>query len=348
MRVVTIEDSELLQLAKEASLKGRAIPFEYGEDRLLIKTCHPDFLEREISGYESCSEFYPVPEMKGFFADEANGYLVYKYEDSVGENTGLLVDLFSGNLSPSERDFEKIIAMYESGFQRSLARNRGKAADIFFKERIKTRLDVFYDADFLDRSFSFVLNGRRVSVPLRKRVDEIRHFFRNDQETWCVISQCDPNDLNIGTRPILFDFTAGGYVPLWAEFATLFWYQLAQGSHLSLKYNANAFQGHERIFDTADSVLLEKDSLVHIPARSRLEFVKAYIENVILPLWNRTRDDLWYEQFKHYAAMKILCVFDVTKMEQADQLLSLGYLEAIFNLTPTHPRDLINLFTHER
>lgn len=347
MQIALIEDRNLLRSAKAEAKTGHAVPFEYNGRKFFLKVCRRDLLKREIDGYGSCREFYPVPKMEGFFKDETSGYLIYEYESTIGKDKGLLVDLFSNNTANRE-SLEKIISMYESAFEQSLTKNVGHAADIFFKDRIPTRLEVFYDQEFLKKAFDFTFNGRKISIALQQYVDEIQSFFSHENEKWCVVSQCDANDLNIGTKPVLFDFTAGGHVPLWAEFATLFWYQLAQGSYLSLKYNANAFRGHERIFDTADSVLLEKDSLAHIPAQSRIEFVKVYIERVISPLWDRVKDDLWYEQFKYYAAMKILCVFDVSKMEQADQLLSLGYLEAIFNLTPTHPRDLINLFMHER
>ena len=41
--------------------------------------------------------------------------------------------------------------------------------------------------------------------------------------------------------------------------------------------------------------------------------------------------DDWYNDFKNYFAMKVLAVFDVSKMSKKDMLLSLGYLELFYN-----------------
>jgi hypothetical protein len=253
--------------------------------------------------------------------------------------------VFSGS-SPSDPAFGKVLEMYADAFRKSLYQDIGRAADIFFKDRIATRLRGLYDDAFLDRTSNFEFNGQELAVRLRPIVEQISSFFSTDRVTWCVISQCDPNDLNIGIKPILFDFTAGGYVPIWAEFATLFWYQLAQGSHLSPRYNKQHFEHHSAIFQKLDAVEFDGRRLKHSPQALRRSFVEGYIEKVLTPLWDQIgEDESWYEQFRNYIAMKILCVFNLTSMSDEDRLLSISYLELIYNRqAPKHPRDLLALF----
>jgi hypothetical protein len=154
----------------------------------------------------------------------------------------------------------------------------------------------------------------------------------NKKNEYCVISQCDPNDLNIGTKPIILDYFGGGYNPLMAEFAILFWYCVAQGNYFSVVYNKKEYTNHPAIIKMIDKVTFDKGRLSHYPSNKRIKFLINYIKKVIAPLVKEMPKNYdWYEDFKNYLAMRIISVFDISKMEEKDRLLSLAYLDIFYN-----------------
>ena len=48
-------------------------------------------------------------------------------------------------------------------------------------------------------------------------------FLKKSVKLECSLSQGDPNTLNIGTKPIFFDFATSGYNPIICEFSAMFW-----------------------------------------------------------------------------------------------------------------------------
>ncbi len=320
--------------------------FSLGEDKFFFKVLDKHNFVRERDGYKSISEYYPVPKLiHASSSIKKDGLLIFEYEDTIGKNCGLLVDQFA-HKKKLDKDFINILNLYRDIFLKTLKKADGAAVDIFFKDRVKTRLSEYYESSFIEKNVNFKLNGVQISGNLTEILENINKFFDNKNTKWCVMSQCDPNDLNIGTKPIIFDYTAGGNVPLMAEFATLFWYQLAQGSYLSLKYNREAFVEHRDIYKSMDFVELDGGKLKHVPSHLRLAFIKEYINHVIKPCFERipfADRSSWYEEFKNYLAMKIIGVFDVSKMSKKDQLLSIGYLHLFYNTKVIDFDDLVSL-----
>lgn len=345
MILPTIANEALRSYVIECAESKATFTLEFDNVLYFIKTCSPELLEREVAGYRSCREFYPVPELVGVIKLETHAYLVYEYEKSISKETGLLVDFFA-NPTGNIDDVASVLKMYATVFKSSLCKSQKSCARIFFEDRISTRINTFYGEEFCSKEHEVVLNGQKLTVSLDSHIKKIEEFFSQSKEKWCVVSQCDPNDLNIGTKPILLDFTAGGKVPIWAEFATFFWYQLAQGGHLSLVYNPKAFEDHAAILGNKDLLICDNGTIAHKPIPLRKAFAAAYIEQVLSPIWNEIGTEGWYLEFKNYMAMRILGVFDVSKMTPSDTLLCLGYLEIFYGtLTPSHPRDLLRLFS---
>ncbi len=330
-------------LIKHTSYWGNTFVFSYKKKKYFGKKLAKNYYKKEVNGYLTLKKYYPVPKL--IYKDSVDNILIFEYVSNVDKG-GLLVDLFA-NKNYIDKGFLSIINLYKKVFIKTLKRNTGLSSNVFFKDRIESRLNKFYGKKFFElfKGKKVMLNGKEIILNPKKIIEDVRIFFiKKPKSKWCVISQCDPNDLNIASGPVIFDYLAGGYNPLMAEYATLFWYNLCQGNYLSLKYNKESFTGHEKIFKRKDRVIVKKNEIHHYIADIRMEFLKKYTEDVIDPCFDKILQyPEWYDDFKNHMAMKILAVFNVAKMEYKDTLLSLAYLEYFYNyINPSNPGDLIS------
>ena len=173
---------------------------------------------------------------------------------------------------------------------------------------------------------------------------EIIKYFQSFSKHWCVISQCDPNDMNICMDGTMFDYTAGGYVPLMAEYATYFWYNFGQAEMLSIKYNKNAFRGYENIQDILkNDVIVKNNKILYLPRKIRMDAIIYYTKNIMKPILDNIDNKTWYTEFKNYLAMKILAVFDFSILKREDILFSISFLQLLYNKNIVFIDELINL-----
>ena len=81
----------------------------------------------------------------------------------------------------------------------------------------------------------------RISKKKKYYLDEIilktERYFKAESYLECFLSQGDPNVLNIGTKPILFDYTTSGYNSIIAEFCTCTWSILFNDLYFAPKYH---------------------------------------------------------------------------------------------------------------
>lgn len=291
--------------------------------------------EKELKGYEIVSKHYKVPKLIYSTNNEKNGLLLYEYNEKVKENKGLLVDFFSVN-EDIDTVYIKIINQYKAVFNKTLKYDYTRNADIFFKDRVKTRIDKFYDKQFyldMGKYNNVVLNNMKVKFNILEIVESIKeYFYTSNRKEFVVISQCDPNDLNICEDGMILDFLVGGYNPIMAEFATFLWYNIAQGEYLSLKYNKKAFEKHSNIYDNMLSIkLLKENEFIFNIREIRKKAINLYIDNIMKPIIEENLISNWYVDFKNYIAMKILAVFNLQEMEENDKILSLSYLSLFYN-----------------
>ena len=314
-----------------------------GED-LFAKSVPIELYDQEISGYHFISKYFPAPRLVGGFTLGNVGIILYCYEKSIKKNSGLLVDLFAHNTALTS-EFRQIVNMFRAVFLNNYKLTHPTTSKVFFEDRVETRLASYYSPSFIrmHSQKKLVINDLPVTLDLQVILNQTKKYFSTRRKYWSVPSQGDPNDLNIATKPLVFDYLAGGWVPLMAEFATLFWYNLAQGQRLSLLYNKRAFEGHPDIYKALDSVLSAGSILAHHPSSLRKEFLTYYIKRVIRPFVNQLPLGYpsWYEDFKFFLTVKILGVFNVSEMSQEDQLLSLGYLGLFHSIKITDPEQLL-------
>lgn len=336
---------------KEKSIKNMTGSLNIEGNRFFYKVLNKENFIKEINGYKNISRYFPTPKLLfTSYLNKETGIIFFEYDNLVGKNKGLLVDLFSHELKLNNK-FIEILNLYRSVFVKTLKKDLGESSDIFFGDRVKNRLPLFYSKSFINEIIDIDLNGNKIKGNFNKIFKDIELFFSKQDKKWCVISQCDPNDLNITLKPNILDYTAGGYVPLMAEFATFYWYQLAQGNYLSLKYNKKAFKNHKDIYKKLDYVIMKGRKVEHYPSKLRIDFIEEYINIVIEPCFKKfsmKEKKEWYNHFKNYLAMKIIGVFNVSKMSKKDMLLSLGYLQMFYNKNITNPKDLLLIINSKK
>ena len=316
-----------------------------GTEKLFYKILNKKDFNLELKGYKALSNHYPVPQLLSTNKISEDSYcMLFEREISVGIEKGLLVDLFA-NKKKLDKKFFKIIKLYQKVFKKTLTQTKNISCHIFFSDRVNNRLPKYYNQVFLNKKFNFSLNGGKIDLKLEDVVNELRKYFKRKTFYWSVISQCDPSGLNIASLPVIFDYTAGGNVPLMAEFASLFWHQLFHENYLALKYNPKAFNNHRAIYKKIDKVIMEGDKIVHIPMKLRMEFLEMYIKKVINPCFSKIGDyPDWFNDFKNFFVMRIIGVYNVSKMAKKDILLSLGYLSIFYYAKNIKkPEDLLEL-----
>ncbi len=320
----------------------------------LFTCCDKDFfykidtnenIEKEYIGYYKIKKHYPVPKLIHKIKLKDKGVLIFSKVPSISKDRGLLVDHVSANNKIDAR-YYSILKLYRKVFLKTKKTSNEKSCNVFFRDRVTSRLTKFYSNEYLEKfdNLEIKINGSNVVMQTSAVYRNIVDFFKQNKKTITIISQCDPNDLNIGTAPIILDYLAGGRNPIMAEFATFFWYNLVQGNYLSLRYNENAFQNHEKIFDMQDDVNLNGNEIRHKISLYRRQAIIAYFDEIMVKLLKNEKNiSELYIEFTNYLAMKILAVFDIKQMEGKDQLLSFAYLNYFYGKKVTSLLDIKKL-----
>lgn len=289
---------------------------------------------KELSGYKIMAQYYNVPKLIYNKANQNTGILLYEYNEKINTNTGLLIDYFAQK-DVLDNVYIKILNKYKEVFKNSIEYKKTNNVDVFFRDRVKSRINKYYNDEFfrsIEKNKLVNFNGIEVELNIKEIIEEIKEFYKKNDDTYTVVSQCDPNDCNICEDGMILDFLCGGFNPLMAEFATFVWYNIGQGEYLSLKYNKKSFEKHDKIYKKMNKVIQCHDnSFIYSVRKIRKEAINKYIEIVIKPLVDNIKFDNWYIEFKNYLAMKILAVFNVSDMCYKDKIMSCSYLSLFYN-----------------
>ncbi len=333
---------------KERKFNGLIIG---GKKKIFYKISDEVSYKKEIAGYKKIKKFYPVPKIINYFNFKKAGVIFFEFENSIKKNEGLLNDPSTLQSLTFLKRYNKILNLYRKIFLKSLKKITKSENSIFFKERLSARVKKYYDENFLN-SFEGVIvkfNGIELKLQPKKILKELELFFdRKEKCHWGVISQGDPISLNIGIKPIFFDFHVAGYNYLMAEFATFFWSNLALDDYFALIYNPNSYINHEKSFEQLNKVQCQKNTLNHKINSIRKKILILYLKKVINPcletIERKENCYEWYKEFKNFIAMRIIGVFNLKEMSRKDQLLSLAYLQLFFENNITETKNLIKVF----
>ena len=308
--------------------------FSIGGNKIFYKILNNSDYEKEKSGYLILKDYYKVPlkylELEGY--ENNSNVVCYEYCYKVDKDSGLLVDYFSNN-DELNHEYKKILNMYKKIFEKTLTYNRKGNCIILFEDRLNNRLlnniNNFHFNNFDE--INIIFNDNKIKLSNQIIYKNVLKYFTKISKSWNIISNADPNDMNICIDGTLFDYTAGGYVPIMCEFAVFVCYNLIQGEYLSLKYNKKAFIHHQKIYKCMNTITFNKDNVMHMPRKIRIDAIISYIDIVIKPILDKIDYENWYADFKNYFAMKLLAVFDFNNMYKNDILISLIYLNIFYN-----------------
>lgn len=85
-----------------------------------------DLCKKEMSGYGFVKKHYPVPKSLTIVKiSNAKGAVISTYDETIGENKGLLVDIFSRGIftSDEKEDILKIIDLYSFVFEKTFTKS---------------------------------------------------------------------------------------------------------------------------------------------------------------------------------------------------------------------------------
>lgn len=204
----------------------------------------------------------------------------------------------------------------------------------FFQERIKSRLKKWYSKEkFFD--YNVNINGME-SRKTTEIINEANNFFEKKCKLECSLSQGDPNTLNIGTKPIFFDFATSGYNPIICEFSAMFWSVLIADAYFCPKYHPKSYYNHNKVFENIDKFnpdlryeINDKEKKINIQSnikssRIRINFIKEYIK-MLESLEIRIGKEIIY-----FILMRILCIFDIRTMSKEDYFYSIFILHYLY------------------
>ena len=201
----------------------------------------------------------------------------------------------------------------------------------FFNDRIDNRLKKWYKENL-------IIEFQKKKYYLDEIILKTERYFKTESYLECFLSQGDPNVLNIGTKPILFDYTTSGYNSIIAEFCTCTWSILFNDLYFAPKYHKASYYNHEKILTESRQYnnLIKYEMYQNIvkiteaqikTTKIRKIFMLEYIENL------KKENVKIGKEFIFYMAMRILCIFNLNEMDQTDKIYSLYILIALIEKT---------------
>ena len=320
------------------SINGIAI---YNGNKCFFKIVDEEFFIKEINGY--LISYKKIPTMEILFIKrlfQCKKYLItYTFDDTVKESIGLLNDSFVNNDLKKvilEKDYKKIrqvLNMYSSIYLSQKEYRSYCPSNVFFEERIDTRLKKWYMNS--KKIMNLIIDYNNEYVYLSNILNEVFNYFEKNIYTRreCVLTQGDPNTLNISTRPCFFDLATAGYNPIIGELAITIISTLIYDNYFCPKYHSKSYFLHEKALKqykhfTPNLNYKKSKNIVKfnsniITSNVRKKYILDYIEIL------KKNDILIEEEIKYYIIMRLLCVFNIKKMDKIDLYYSI-YLIVYF------------------
>lgn len=306
-------------------------------NKYFFKLLNRKEFENEIQGYVKIKESLPVNGIEQIL--EFNNYfvIIYKYEKTIKRNNGLLNDFLVQNdvkmKKGARQEINKIIDTYKKMFQKTIFSDEYPMQQ-FFDGRVNSRLvKWYYNQNLFD--YKIKINGQ-TSKTTNEIIQEVINFYNNKRVFVCALSQGDPNTLNIGMKPIFFDFATSGYNPIICELATIFWSVIIADAYFCPKYHPKSYFGHRNVFKNIymfkpiiDYKINEQSKEIDIysnliTSEIRKIFILEYIEML------KKIDIEINNEIIYFLAMRVLCVFNLNEMEEQDFFYSIFILHFLY------------------
>lgn len=324
--------------------------------RSLIAKCMPDHGEAraEAAGHRLLREWYPVPALHHHVRLPGCSVLVYE-RLSVGRDRGLLLDL----LNTSDEGGHTALNAYMGRLTTTYVQVFAKTAELsppeavvgkLYRDRAAPggRLDRYYAG--LDLPLADTASGPRASDLARTGLYVNGRHYELDWEgtlTWLrnafeapvrsVISQGDPTDVNLAVPLAWFDYDTAGRNAIAGEIANFSFHTAVLGGWLVPLLNPEAFAQHPTTFDRvpANTPRISahlREGVPHIRFTDRLSLgrrlaLSRYWELLVGPLFSSCfPEGSLAEDLRPYLAMRIIGVFDLTRLAPEQRLYLLAKL----------------------
>ena len=339
-------EKEIKLLLEKEDYSINYINFQNNSINGVIEKCNKKFFfkmlgnqdfDNEIIGYIKIKNALPVNRIIEIYKLQNCYIIIYEYENTISENEGLLnVFLVKNDIEVtdvSKQVINRIVNLYNSSFKVTINKNVYPMKQ-FFQERIKSRLKKWYSKEkFFD--YNVNINGME-SRKTTEIINEANNFFEKKCKLECSLSQGDPNTLNIGTKPIFFDFATSGYNPIICEFSATFWSVLIADAYFCPKYHPKSYYNHNKVFENIDKFnpdlryeINDKEKKIKIQSnikssRIRINFMKEYIKMI------ETLEINIGKEIIYFLLMRILCIFDIRTMTKEDYFYSIFILHYLY------------------
>lgn len=339
-------EKEIKLLLEKEDYSINYINFQNNSINGVIEKCNKKFFfkmlgnqdfDNEIIGYIKIKNALPVNKIIEIYKLQNCYIIIYEYENTISDNEGLLNDFLVKNdieiTDDSKQVINRIVNLYNSSFKVTINKNVYPMKQ-FFQERIKSRLKKWYSKEkFFD--YNVNINGME-SRKTTEIINEANNFFGKKCKLECSLSQGDPNTLNIGTKPIFFDFATSGYNPIICEFSAMFWSVLIADAYFCPKYHPKSYYNHNKVFENIDKFnpdlkyeINDKEKKIKIQSnikssRIRINFMKEYIKMI------ETLEINIGKEIIYFLLMRILCIFDIRTMTKEDYFYSIFILHYLY------------------
>ena len=339
-------EKEIKLLLEKEDYSINYINFQNNSINGVIEKCNKKFFfkmlgnqdfDNEIIGYIKIKNALPVNRIIEIYKLQNCYIIIYEYENTIRDNEGLLNDFLVKNdieiTDDSKQVINRIVNLYNSSFKVTINKNVYPMKQ-FFQERIKSRLKKWYSKEkFFD--YNVNINGME-SRKTTEIINEANNFFEKKCKLECSLSQGDPNTLNIGTKPIFFDFATSGYNPIICEFSATFWSVLIADAYFCPKYHPKSYYNHNKVFENIDKFnpdlryeINDKEKKIKIQSnikssRIRINFMKEYIKMI------ETLEINIGKEIIYFLLMRILCIFDIRTMTKEDYFYSIFILHYLY------------------
>lgn len=317
------------------SINGIAI---YNGSKCFFKIVDEEYFIKEINGY--LISYNKIPTMEIIFIKELSHckkkLIAYTFDETIKESYGLLNDIFVENDLKDQINYSEVIGvlnMYEDIYASKREMRSYCPTNIFFAERVNTRLKKWYIDSRNIRKL--VINYNNEEFKFLDVLNEVFDYFENNVNTKreCFLTQGDPNTLNISTKPCFFDLATAGYNPVIGELAITIISTLIYDNYFCPKYHSKSYFLHEKALVQSNNFNPNLKFKVNkhivtinsniITSNIRKKYILDYI-NIL-----KKNNIKIGEEIKYYIVMRLLCVFNIKNMEKKDFYYSL-YLVVYF------------------
>lgn len=291
--------------------------------------------KEELRGYLSLCGKMKISSIEKIIKYKNICIILYKYDESIQKNKGLLNDFLVENdfyKNFNKEQYEVIHKVLDENL-RWISNNSLEEKypmQKFFNERVNERLIIWYNEDNY-------IEFKNKKYRLLDFVIETKNYFNKNIKVKCFLSQGDPNALNFGIKPIAFDYTTSGYNAIIAEFSTIFWSVLFNDLYYAPKYHRNSYYNHEKVIQNLKLCKLNikydiTNNNINIisgkikTTKIRKIFMKEYIKIL------KANDVQIHKDFIYFIIMRILCIFNLNEMEEKDKIYSFLIMITLFKI----------------